>query len=98
MAKHPVPKKKTSRARGNRRYKSFKNKAQKRLKQAIQLTKCDNCGSDVRTHHMCANCGFYRGKDRMAEVPVFIGKDGKAVKSETKPVEEKEEVTTIKAE
>lgn len=29
MAKHPVPKKKTSKARGSRRYKSFQNRIRK---------------------------------------------------------------------
>ncbi len=68
MAKHPVPKKKTSRARGNRRYKAFQNKARIRLTDAIQLAKCSNCGSQVRAHHACTDCGFYRGKDMMGQV------------------------------
>ncbi|MFC1807207.1 50S ribosomal protein L32 [Candidatus Omnitrophota bacterium] len=26
------------------------------------LTKCSNCGATVLPHHICANCGFYRGR------------------------------------
>lgn len=68
MAKHPVPKKKTSRARGNRRYKAFQNKARIRLTDAIKILKCSNCGSPSRAHHACTECGFYRGKDVLGKV------------------------------
>lgn len=63
MAKHPVPKKKTSKARGSRRYKSFLNKARVRLSQAVNLKKCGNCGSAVQMHHACQECGFYKGEN-----------------------------------
>ena len=65
MAKHPVPKKKTSRARGNRREKAFTNKARVRLGNSVQLVKCENCGQMMRAHHICPHCGFYNGKDVM---------------------------------
>lgn len=65
MAKHPVPKKKTSKARGSRRYKAFQNKARVRLENGVQLTDCPNCGSTVRMHHLCDDCGFYRGQDML---------------------------------
>lgn len=68
MAKHPVPKQKISRARGSRRYKSFQNRARKRLENAVQLSKCSKCGAVIRQHHVCGECGFYRGKDVMGMV------------------------------
>lgn len=68
MAKHPVPKKKTSKARTSRRYKAFQNKARVRLKEAIQLGTCSNCQAKIRLHHVCPDCGFYRGKDVLGKV------------------------------
>ncbi len=29
---------------------------------APNLSLCKNCGSEHRPHHMCLNCGFYKGK------------------------------------
>lgn len=29
---------------------------------APTLSKCSNCGSAVMYHHVCPECGFYRGK------------------------------------
>jgi|GEM_PF-56608 len=82
MAKHPVPKKKTSKGRTSRRYKSFLNKARIRLTQAVNLKRCSNCGVAVLMHHACKKCGFYKGEN-------VLGKTTKA-KAE-------EKVTTIKA-
>ncbi len=65
MAKHSVPKKKSSRARGNRRYKAFQNDARVRLSEGIQLMACKNCKATVRRHHICQECGFYGEKDVM---------------------------------
>lgn len=67
MAKHPVPKKKASQARSNRRYKSFQNFAQKRLIDSVKLTKCVSCGADCLMHHACKECGSYRGKGATAK-------------------------------
>jgi large subunit ribosomal protein L32 len=84
MAKHPVPKKKTSRARGNRRYKAFQNKARRRLADAVTLAKCDACGATIRAHHACQECGNFRGKSTRTETTTpETGSD--------------EKVTTIKA-
>lgn len=68
MAKHPVPKKKTSRARGNRRYKAFQNRARVRLENAVNLSTCENCGAVTRAHHVCGSCGYYKGKDVMGNM------------------------------
>lgn len=29
---------------------------------APQLSTCSNCGSAVLYHHVCPECGYYRGK------------------------------------
>lgn len=29
---------------------------------APTLSKCTNCGAEHRPHHMCLNCGFYKGR------------------------------------
>jgi len=86
MAKHPVPKKKTSRARTSRRYKSFQNRARKKLVNRIQLVKCESCAAPKRAHHVCADCGSYKGKD------VLSRPEAKAA-----PEVKKEDVTKIKA-
>lgn len=83
MAKHPVPKKKTSKARGNRRYKAFQNKARTRLAENVHLSKCAKCGEVIRMHHACAACGYYGDKK-------VLGSSAAA------PVKE-EKVTKIKA-
>jgi ribosomal protein L32 len=69
MPKHPVPKQKTSKARGSRRYKSFQNKARKRLTESVNLTKCESCQATKQMHHACPECGDYRGKLKKAEAP-----------------------------
>lgn len=63
MAKHPVPKKKTSKARTSRRYKNFQNRARIRLSNSAQVTKCESCSAVVHQHRACSECGNYRGKD-----------------------------------
>ncbi|MDE6493125.1 MAG: 50S ribosomal protein L32 [Bacteroidales bacterium] len=30
-----------------------------------QLSTCSNCGSPVLSHHVCPECGYYRGKQVM---------------------------------
>ncbi|MBL7784446.1 MAG: 50S ribosomal protein L32 [Chitinophagales bacterium] len=31
-----------------------------------QFVNCSNCGQPTRLHHVCGNCGYYRGKLAMA--------------------------------
>lgn len=76
MPKHPVPKKKTSKARGSRRYKSFQNKARKRLTDSIQIIACAKCSAPKQSHHVCKECGDFAGKD-------VLGKQQKAVEELT---------------
>lgn len=84
MAKHPVPKKKTSKARGSRRYKSFQNKARKRLDNSVVLVKCENCGAKKQAHHACSECETYRGKSIKSTI-------------QEAPKKKEEKVTKIKA-
>lgn len=74
MAKHPVPKKKTSKSVSSRRYKDFQNKARVRLSESVKLTVCAKCGSTIRSHHVCGECGYYRGKDVMGQAAKAEGK------------------------
>ncbi|MCX6734465.1 MAG: 50S ribosomal protein L32 [Candidatus Peregrinibacteria bacterium] len=62
MSKHPTPKKKTSKARGKRRYASFKTKAQRKLVNIATLVTCKSCGSKCVAHSACPDCGKYRGR------------------------------------
>jgi large subunit ribosomal protein L32 len=55
MAKHPVPKKKTSKAKRDMR----------RSHHALvvpNLTKCSNCGAKKPQHQVCPSCGYYDGR------------------------------------
>ncbi|MDP4008166.1 MAG: 50S ribosomal protein L32 [Candidatus Peregrinibacteria bacterium] len=62
MAKHPVPKRKTSKTRTKKRYASFKTRNITRMLNAVQLTVCEKCGEKRRAHHLCEACGVYRGR------------------------------------
>jgi large subunit ribosomal protein L32 len=51
-----VPKRKTSKAR----------KRKRRAHLALDLpasSLCDRCGAEKVPHAVCANCGYYRGRD-----------------------------------
>jgi large subunit ribosomal protein L32 len=55
MAKHPVPKKKTSKSKRDMR----------RSHHALvvpNLTTCKNCGSKKIQHQVCGSCGYYDGR------------------------------------
>jgi large subunit ribosomal protein L32 len=62
MAKHPVPKKKASKTRSRRRHSQFLQKARKHLKDLVHLTKCPGCGAEKLMHHICPECGKYKGR------------------------------------
>ena len=55
MAKHPVPKKKTSKARRDSR------RAHHALS-APNLTECPQCKSKKPQHVVCPECGMYAGR------------------------------------
>jgi large subunit ribosomal protein L32 len=61
MAKHPVPKKKTSKSRRDNRRSHF-------ALSAPTLVKCANCGAANPTHTVCSSCGYYGGK-KVLEIP-----------------------------
>ena len=33
------------------------------------LASCSNCGSTVKYHHVCPECGFYRGRLAIEKTP-----------------------------
>jgi large subunit ribosomal protein L32 len=51
-----VPKRKTSKSRRDRR------RANHRIS-APSLSTCPQCHQPVRPHHVCSNCGHYRGRE-----------------------------------
>ncbi|HHI80944.1 MAG TPA: 50S ribosomal protein L32 [Planctomycetes bacterium] len=50
-----VPRRKHSRARQAKRRAQWKGTL-------VQLASCSQCGSAVRPHTVCLNCGYYKGK------------------------------------
>ena len=50
-----VPKRKTSRQRRDTRRANH-------AVEAARLGRCPRCQSPVRPHHVCAVCGYYRGR------------------------------------
>ncbi len=49
------PKRKTSKARRDKRRSHHKIAD-------VPLTECSNCGALHRHHHVCMECGYYRGR------------------------------------
>ncbi len=62
MAKHPVPKYKTSKGRSAKRYHSFTHKTQVKLQGIVHLVDCPHCKEKKLNHHVCLNCGYYGDK------------------------------------
>ncbi|MFN2145982.1 MAG: 50S ribosomal protein L32 [Anaerolineales bacterium] len=52
----PLPKRKVSKGRRDRR------RAHDGLK-ARKLVSCPNCGEMRLPHHVCPSCGFYKGRE-----------------------------------
>jgi len=57
-----VPKKKHSRARRDRRRAHWKAKGK-----GLTLVECPRCHESKRPHHICANCGYYKGRAVISE-------------------------------
>lgn len=62
MAKHPVPKKRTSSSRRDKRRSHH-------ALEAPTLSPCPRCGKKVRPHTVCQSCGYYK------DLQVIKGKD-----------------------
>jgi large subunit ribosomal protein L32 len=59
MAKHPVPKKKTSKSKRDMRRSHH-------ALVAPNLTTCKNCGNKKQQHVVCPACGYYDGRQVLA--------------------------------
>lgn len=46
------------------------------------LTDCPTCGEKVRKHHMCKNCGHYKGKQVVDVMEELTEKEEKKKKKE----------------
>lgn len=57
-----VPKKKTSKARSSRRYKTYVKKQQKKILDNLVLTECPQCKEKKVAHQVCQTCGTYKGR------------------------------------
>lgn len=51
-----VPKRKTSKSRRDKRRTHYKLKVP-------GMSVCPQCGEVMRPHHVCRNCGTYKGKE-----------------------------------
>lgn len=55
----PLPKRRHSRARGRRRRTHW-------TLSAPTVTECDHCHQPKLAHHICPNCGYYKGAEVVA--------------------------------
>ncbi len=55
-----VPKSKQSKSRTNKRFANYKATEP-------SLVKCEHCGALKVAHRVCKNCGFYDGKEVVAQ-------------------------------
>lgn len=62
MPKHPVPKKKTAKSTSKQRYGSFQTKVLTKLDNKANLVSCPSCGQMKLNHHVCKECGQYKGE------------------------------------
>ena len=51
----PHPKRKISKTRRDKRRTHYKAAVP-------TVSSCSNCGAPIRPHHVCGECGYYRGK------------------------------------
>ena len=65
-----VPKKKTTRGRRNNRRMHIHLKA-------ASLIACPKCGKPVLSHIICAECGYYKGKEAVDVLKKLTKKDKK---------------------
>ncbi|MDO8522715.1 MAG: 50S ribosomal protein L32 [bacterium] len=48
----------------------------------IASIKCPKCGVDALPHHVCANCGFYKGREAVDVLKKLTKKERKAKEKE----------------
>ena len=69
----PVPKKRHSRSRQNKRRANYRVKA-------VNLSTCPQCHAPTLPHHACPTCGTYRGRTVLE-----VGKKEKSAKGGSLP-------------
>ena len=62
MAKRSTPKKQQANSQSSRRYKTYQNKARKRLINKAALSVCSKCKEKKLAHTACPGCGYYNGR------------------------------------
>jgi large subunit ribosomal protein L32 len=62
MAKHPVPKQRSTSTRSKTRYSTWKTNELKRLTKVSKTVDCPKCKQPRLPHTACATCGYYRGR------------------------------------
>ncbi len=62
MAKRSTPKKQASNSQSSARYKTYQNKARKRLVNSTKLNKCPKCKEAKLAHTVCTTCGEHKGR------------------------------------
>jgi len=89
----PVPKRKRSRSRRDKRF------ANKGLKVKM-FTECNNCQAPIAPHQVCSGCGFYKGVkvvDTKIDRAIKRGKARQDKMAKQKERKGKEEVTQEEA-
>lgn len=76
MAKHPVPKRRATKTRGDRREHTWTTLTLKRLTKIANFETCPNCGEACQSHTVCPSCGKYRQR----LVIDFAAKQNKKIK------------------
>jgi large subunit ribosomal protein L32 len=57
-----VPKKKKSKSRTKKQFRTWVFKKGSKMKDALKLVKCPSCGAVMKAHNVCRACGIYKGK------------------------------------
>ncbi|MCX6720528.1 MAG: 50S ribosomal protein L32 [Candidatus Staskawiczbacteria bacterium] len=71
---------------GHTRAKVGKSRMHKYIKK-VYLSVCPKCKKPVRSHTVCLNCGFYKGKEVINVLADLTKKEKKAKEKEMKEVE-----------
>lgn len=79
-----------------------KNRRSHHALKAPNLAVCSNCGASHRQHHMCLDCGFYKGRQvidlatqkEKREARMQAKKEAIHAQSESAPMSEAEAVAT----